>query len=47
MLALSSFLSQVSGEGGVPVANVFGGIVKGIAQIAGTSLFIAISISSI
>ena len=37
MLALGPLLSQVSGKDGVPVANVFCGIVKGIAQIAETA----------
>ena len=39
MFALSSFLSEVMGKSWVPLANILGRIVKGIAQISGTPLF--------
>ena len=39
VLALSPLLSKVSGKDRIPKADIFGGVVKGVAQIAGTSLF--------
>ena len=39
MLALGAFLGKVSGKSRVPMADVFGGVKEGIAEIAGASLF--------
>ena len=38
MLALTSLLRKVSRESGVPDANVFGSVEKGVSQISGTTL---------
>ena len=37
VFSLGSLLGQVSGEGWVPKTNVFGGVVKRVAQIARAS----------
>lgn len=39
MLALRPFLGEISGEGRVPLVDVFGCIVKGMAQISRTAFF--------
>ena len=39
VLALSPLLGKISSKGWVPKADIFGGVVKGVAQITGTSLF--------
>ncbi len=38
VLALGTFLGQISREGRVPQANLFRGIIESIAQIFGASL---------
>ena len=38
VLALSPFLGEVSGKGRLPKADVFGGVIKRVAQITGASL---------
>ena len=38
MFALSSFLGEVYGKGGVPEADVFGGVIEGVTKITGASL---------
>lgn len=37
MLTLGSFLGQVCGKGGVPEADVFSGVIEGVAKITGAS----------
>ena len=39
VLTLSPLLGKISGKGWVPKADIFGGVVKRIAQIAGASPF--------
>ena len=39
VFALSPFLSEISGECRLPVTNILGCVVKGIAQISRASLF--------
>ena len=38
VLTLSPLLGKISGKGWVPKADVFGGVVKRVAQITGASL---------
>ena len=38
MLALSPLLGKISSKGWVPKADIFGGVVKRVAQITGASL---------
>ena len=38
MLALGPFLGEVCGKGGVPKADVFSGVIEGVAKIAGAAL---------
>lgn len=37
MLALSPLLGKIGGKGGVPMANVLGSVVEGVAQIPGAT----------
>ena len=39
VLPLSPFLGEVTGKDRIPKANIFGGVVKCVAQIPGASLF--------
>ena len=39
VLALSPLLGKIGREDWVPMADVFRGIVKSVAQVSGTSLF--------
>ena len=39
MLALGTLLGKIGREGGVPKADVLGGVIKGVAQVARTSFF--------
>lgn len=38
MFTFSPFLSQVGGKCRVPAADVFGGVIEGVAKIAGAAL---------
>ena len=44
-ITLSPFLSEISGEGRIPKADIFGGVVKRVAQIAGAA-FLHVRIGS-
>lgn len=37
MFALCAFFGEISGKDRVPLADVFGSVVKSIAQVSGTS----------
>lgn len=39
VLALSPLLGKISRKGRIPKANIFGGVVKGVAQITGAAFF--------
>ena len=37
VLAFGPFFSEISGKGGIPQADILGGIKNGVAQVSGAS----------